>query len=140
MSILIDTNIILTYLTGREDKYSDSIEKIMELCAKGGIKGYMAFHTLSTTWYVLEKQFKNLRREMLKEICEFIKVIGCEHDAVLEALNNEEFKDFEDNLQAECAAASSSDYIVTANVKDYTVSKVKAISPEQFIQIISQNG
>ena len=137
MNVLIDTNVVLTYVMSREDKYKDAIEEVMGLCAEDKIQGYIAFHTLSTMWYVLGKDFKDIRREMMKGICGFLMVVGCNQQAVLKALDNEEFKDFEDNLQDECAVASMSEYIVTCNVRDFTQSKIKAVTPEEFLRNVS---
>lgn len=55
MAVLIDTNVLLNYITNREDVYLESSVKIIEMCAKGELQGYMAFHSLSTIWYVLKK-------------------------------------------------------------------------------------
>ena len=72
--VLIDTNILLNYITNREDKYLEQSIKIVELCAEGKIRGYIAFHTLSTLWYVLRKKDDKERRDILKDICEIFTV------------------------------------------------------------------
>lgn len=66
-----------------------------------------------------------------------MKVTGVTHDKVREALSREEFKDFEDCLQDECADAISADYIVTRNISDFAKSKIRAIEPEQFLKNIT---
>ena len=53
MAVLIDTNILLNYITNRNDKYLNESIKIVEFCALGKLNGYIAFHTLSTLLYVL---------------------------------------------------------------------------------------
>ena len=45
-------------------------------------------------------------------------------------------RDFEDAVQAYCAKRHRIDYIVTRNVKDFVNSPVKAISPEDFINLV----
>ncbi len=52
---------------------------------------------------------------------------------ICSALDNEVFHDFEDCLQEECAVAVSADYITTRNIKDFSISRVPAISPDEFI-------
>lgn len=52
---------------------------------------------------------------------------------ICSALDNEDFHDFEDCLQEECAVAVSADYITTRNIKDFSISRVPAISPDEFI-------
>ena len=138
MRVLLDTNIILTHLTGREDKYTEEIDKIMESCCSGEIEGYMAFHSLSIIWYVLERHHNASRRELIKNVCEYINVVGCSQEAILEALDNDSFPDFEDNLQEKCAEGVSADYIITANTKDYKESDVKALSPDYYLKLIGR--
>lgn len=55
MVLLIDTNILLNYLTNRDDLYRQQSRVIVRMCATGECTGYIAFHTLSTIWYVLRK-------------------------------------------------------------------------------------
>lgn len=55
MAVLIDTNVLLNYITNRNDKYINESIKIVKFCALGKLSGYIAFHTLSTLWYCIEK-------------------------------------------------------------------------------------
>ncbi len=135
MIVLLDTNIILTHLTGREDKFTEEIDKIMESCSLGKIEGYMAFHSLSIIWYVLEKHHHEFRRELIRSVCEYITVVGCSQEAIMEALDNDDFPDFEDNLQEKCAEGVSADYIITSNIRDYNTSDVTALTPKEFINL-----
>ncbi len=50
MKVLIDTNVAITYISGRSDPYAFETEKIMLLCAQEKIEGVLAFHSLSTIW------------------------------------------------------------------------------------------
>jgi len=136
MRVLIDTNVILNYITGREDLFAAESEKIMLMCAKGSIEGYLALHSLSTIWYVTRKLPNETRRKWIKHICELLTIAGTDNKAVLKAIDNKEFKDFEDNLQDCCAENVNADYIITVNVKDYDgVSMVQAVNPRQFITL-----
>lgn len=53
MVALTDTNVILNYVTDREDQFRDSSKMVMDLCSQGKVDGYIAFHSLSTIWYSL---------------------------------------------------------------------------------------
>ena len=135
MVILVDTNIILDVLQKREPFYKDS-KMILAKCASGDIKGYIALHTVTNLFFILRKQYSiEDRRKLLLGITAFLKVTGVTHDKVREALSREEFKDFEDCLQDECADAISADYIVTRNISDFAKSKITAIEPEQFLKM-----
>lgn len=70
---------------------------------------------------------------MLKKIRLVLKVTGASHEKVCSAIDNNDFSDFEDCLQDECAKEVSADYIITRNINDFRNSKVKAITPRQFL-------
>lgn len=40
MVALIDTNVILNYITDREDRFRDSSKAVMDLCSQGKVDGY----------------------------------------------------------------------------------------------------
>jgi len=56
-------------------------------------------------------------------------VTGTSHERVCHTIERDDFPDFEDCLQDECAGEVLADYIITRNVEDFKTSKVKAISP-----------
>lgn len=51
MRVLIDTNVVLTYVSGREDPFSKEADSIMRMCAEEKIEGAIALHSLSIIWY-----------------------------------------------------------------------------------------
>ena len=138
MVALIDANVIINYMTGREDNEKESSRKVIEMCARNQILGYIAFHSLSTIWYVFRKRPKDETRKWLKQICGILKVTGASHEEVVNAIDKESFTDFEDCLQDECADSCGADYIVTRNTKDFENSKVRAIAPDEFLKLIEK--
>ena len=120
--VLIDTNVLLNYITNREDPYLEQSVEIVRKCAIGECTGYIAFHTLSTLWYVLRKRSDSVRRQNLKDICEIFTVA------------KDSFEDFEDCLQDKCAKDIGAAYIITCNVRDFENSEVTAITPDDFIK------
>ena len=139
MVLLIDTNVILNYLLQRDDKELDASNIIIKKCVSGECIGYIAFHTISTLWYVLRKKDDQIKREYLKSICEIFLVASASQKEILDAIENSEFIDFEDCLQDKCAKDVDADYIITCNVKDYKSSEVEAITPSDFIYKYSLN-
>ncbi|MBR0167613.1 MAG: PIN domain-containing protein [Synergistaceae bacterium] len=139
MNILVDTNVIITYRTERDDKYKESSIQVMKMCADKIIEGYVAFHSMSIIWYSSGrmKQPEEIRREWLDRVCKVLTTASAKHEAVVEAVHNTEFRDFEDNLQDICAQSINADYIVTVNTKDYEHSKVKAVTPIELVQIVN---
>lgn len=134
MRVLIDTNVALTYVSGREDPFSEDVDTIMRRCAEEMIEGGIAFHSLSTIWYATRKLPDATRRDWIKQICEILTVSGADNKAVLDAVSHTEFKDFEDALQDCCAETFHADYIITANNKDFKgVSNIPALTPKEFL-------
>lgn len=134
MRVLIDTNVLADVLLGR-DPYYDIAYSILTMCADKKVYGYMVAHSIPNLFYILRKSMtKEERREVLKDICQIVKVEGIDSFKIISALDNVDFDDFEDCLQEECAVAVSADYIVTRNAKDFVSSRIPAILPEQFLE------
>ena len=134
-AVLIDTNVLLNYLTSRPDPFLEQSVEIIRMCAEGQCTGYIAFHTLSTLWYVLRKWGDRERRQSLRALCEILTVTSASQSEVLAAIENDSFADFEDCLQDKCAREAGADYIITCNIRDFNESEVPAITPEQFIKL-----
>ncbi|MBO6179258.1 MAG: PIN domain-containing protein [Selenomonadaceae bacterium] len=136
IKVLIDTNVAMTFLTKREDPYIKETDEIMYACASEKIIGFLAFHSLSTIWYLGRKFGEAKGREMLETVCDLLYIVGASQKEVEDAVQNKQFKDFEDCLQDKCAKEANCDFIVTANLKDFTVSEIPAISPDEFLKIL----
>jgi predicted nucleic acid-binding protein len=50
-----------------------------------------------------------------------------------------DFRDFEDAVLSATAAREKADYIITRNSNDFANSPVKALSPEEFVEILNEN-
>ena len=134
--LLIDTNVILDYMTNREPFAEDS-RQILHYCAEQRARGYIAAHSITNIFYILRKHFSSTeRRKMLNELCELIEICGLQKIQITNALANEEFDDLEDCIQMECAKSVQADYIVTRNVRDFANSTILAVTPGDFLRII----
>lgn len=137
---LIDTNVIINFITKRDDFYKDSCVEIMKLCAENIFEGYVAFHSLSIIWYVIRKQESEERaRKWINDLCDILTVTGATQEQVKEAINNANFRDFEDCLQDECAVHANAQYIVTCNVKDFQCAKTSVVTPDVFVEMLTDD-
>ncbi|MBR1454697.1 MAG: PIN domain-containing protein [Lachnospiraceae bacterium] len=134
MKVLIDTNILIDFLTKREPYYSASKEVLMK-CTHKNIKGFVAMHTISNLWYILRHENLNTKMRCLKIICLTLTVCFSTHSEVYDMIKNETFSDIEDGLQEVCAYSNKLDYIITRNIKDFKNSRIKTISPTDFLNI-----
>ena len=133
--ILVDTNVLLDYLLTREPFYEDA-KKIVLACVQGTVKGCIAAHSISNMFFILRKDYNaKERREVLVNLCSIFDVEGLDKAKILSGLQNEDFSDFEDCLQMECAKAYGAKYIVTRNIDDYKMSEIKAILPGDYLKI-----
>lgn len=134
MVVLIDTNVLIDYLETREPYFEDAC-RLLLLCAEEKIEGYVAFHSIPNMFYIMRKTHSvKSRRAMLNEICSILTVTGASHKKVVDAINQEEFSDFEDCLQEQCAKEIKADYIVTRNINDFVSCKMKVISPKALVE------
>lgn len=133
MRILLDTNVLIDYLTEREPFYEAAFQIILG-CKTQKYEGVVAAHSLVDIFYILRKHYTiSERRKMLLAFCDILQVEEINRDKIKSALKNELFSDFEDCLQSECASKSQADYIVTRNIKDFEESKVPVLTPDEFI-------
>lgn len=133
--ILVDTNILLDYLLEREPFFEDA-KNIILLCVTGKTHGCIAAHSIPNMFFILRKDYNaKERREVLTNLCSIFDVEGIDKEKLLAGLQNENFSDFEDCLQMECAKSYGADYIVTRNISDYATSEVKAIMPKDYLKL-----
>ena len=133
--ILIDTNVLLDYFLTREPFYEEA-KKVILSCIDGNVKGCIAAHSISNMFFILRKDYNaKERREILYNLCKLFDVEGIDKSKLLAGLENEDFSDFEDCLQMECAKAYGADYIVTRNVSDYATSEIRAILPKNYLEL-----
>lgn len=133
MRILIDTNVLLDALTGRQPYY-DISDQIIKLCADRVVEGYVAAHSIPNMYYILRKSMpEEDRRRVLLIICRIFEVVGIDSPKLCNALQNSDFADMEDCLQEECAMEIAVNYIITRNIKDFKTSRIPVVTPDEFL-------
>lgn len=134
ITVLIDTNIFIDVLQDRIP-FTDNSQAVIGLVTQKKIKGAVAAHSITNLWYILRKTHSDEeRRNYILSLFEIFDVISIDKNRLVVALENSNFKDFEDCLQDECACAINADCIITRNVKDFESSMVKVLSPEEFLE------
>jgi predicted nucleic acid-binding protein len=136
MVVLLDTDVLLDFLNRRvpNNVYAD---KIIELCSDGIIKGCIASISIPNIFYIMRKDLplKELR-DLVLGLCDIVDIVGFGKQEIITSLLNDDFSDFEDCLQTECAKRANADYIITRNLADFSNSQILAISPEKFLQTL----
>ena len=132
MVLLIDANVILDVLLNRQEFVKDS-SIIWKLCETGKVKGYVSALTFANLVYVMRKE---LAPEKIEEVCKLLSLIFHFADFSVSDRNRAaemKWKDFEDAIQSATAERVSAAYLITRNVKDFSKSKVPALTPAEFL-------
>ena len=136
-NILIDTDVILDFFLDREP-FSENAAKILSLCEKREITGFVTPVIVSNVYYLLSqkgKQEKVIKK--LKILLSLLEILIIDKNSIMIALNSD-FKDFEEALQNYAAVTNGEiDIIITRNTKDYRKSKLGIMNPEDFLKSIN---
>ena len=135
MVLLIDANVILDYFLVRRPHFNKA-HRLLTKCLEPSVKGCVSFHSMSIISYVLRKHPDEERKQALYKVTDLLTVVSASHNAVVYAIGDKNFSDFEDCLQEKCALNINSDYIVTNNVKDFSASEIPAVTPAELLEII----
>jgi predicted nucleic acid-binding protein len=134
-TLLVDLNVILDYLNNRED-FSNA-EKILDYCIENQNCGFICAHEITTLSYFLNKKDKDSKktRDTLSTILDTFRLIPT-NEFILRLAIVSMINDYEDAVIESSAILAEVDYIVTRNIKDFTHSRIKAITPEQYLNLI----
>jgi predicted nucleic acid-binding protein len=134
MRVFLDTNILLDGLLKREPFVKESTDYII-LSESVGVKMWIAWHGLATAYYLLKKGRSEEETLMeLDRILSWARVaaVGDAHAREARQLG---FSDFEDALQAVSAEAPEARWIITRNTRDFSASRVRAITPTDYLRL-----
>lgn len=133
MTILLDTNIILDYIAERPFSKSET-KQIFEMIFSRKINGIIAAHSITNLWYILRKTCTDPeRREIINTLLECFEIAEINKTIIQNAINRNNFSDFEDCLQDECAKTYKADYIITRDKDDFTTSLIPTLFPTEFL-------
>lgn len=131
--VLLDTDVILDALFDREP-YSEAAIKVLDLCEKRQVKGFITPVCLSNSYYLLRRTAShNKVIEHLKKLMEIVDIAAIDKEIILKALDSK-FNDFEDALQNFAAEKHSKiDFLLTRNLKDYKNSDLAVVTPDVWL-------
>ena len=136
MRVLIDTNVLIDVIAVREPFFNFS-DKVIDLCRQEIIEGAIAAHSVLNIAYILRKDLTLAQfKEMILSLCEFLYIEPIDWKKIIRAIDDNNFSDFEDCLQMQCAFDFKADYIVTRDLDDFKSSEIPAITPEDFCKLL----
>jgi predicted nucleic acid-binding protein len=136
MTVLIDSNVALNKLLNQPGFFAGS-NSIFILAEIGQITGYISASTVTDIYYIARKSLgKTIAHETIKKMLQVFQPAAVTGDDIFKALELD-WSDFEDSVQFVVGEGLSVDYIITRNTKDFSTSSIPAVTPEQFIETIT---
>ena len=135
MDLLLDTNIVIDHF-GNRPGFVDDANKVFCIGAFGDANLWVAPQSLNDTFYILRKVLgaEAIQKAFAKSLT-FLHVCPVSHDLYQRA-TDEAWPDMEDCLIALCAQEVKADYIVTRDAKGFSKSPIKAISPQEALELM----
>jgi len=131
--LFLDTNIILDLLANREPFYADAA-LIFSLADKKNLHLSVSALTFANTNYILLQSKKpEEAKQILRKLKLLVQVLSLDEKIVELALNDNDFKDYEDALQYYTALERGVDAIITKNLKDFRKAKIPVMSADQYL-------
>ena len=135
MKVLFDTNIILDVLLDREP-FSDTATYLMTKVEKSEIVGYLGATTITTIYYLLQKNLgKKIAKEKVKILLSIFEIIPINR-IILESALKVNSSDFEDAVLYKGGLHIGVEYIITRDVKGFKDSEIPVLNPIEFIDML----
>lgn len=138
MKIMIDLNVLVDVLQQRKPFLAASA-KVCAAVAEGEVSGSLPAHAVTTIFYLVRR---NAAQEVADRAMDWLLRtfdVAPLDKLVLSRARNIGMKDFEDAVVVASAENEKCDFIVTRNIGDFSVSPVKAIAPEEFLELIQSH-
>ena len=129
--VFLDTNILID--TIEERRFSDSSKAVVSKGNEGNFSLFASLLSFVNIAYIRRKHPVDEIYTDLSNLRRVLNVVPI-NDVQLDAALNNRIKDFEDNIQFQCAKAAGCDVIVTNNVKDFDGLKgIDVMSSDDFL-------
>ena len=140
MKLLIDTNVVLDILLHRVP-YCENAAKVAVLSEKGYVNCYVSASAVTDIYYIAQKELKSKDEaiNLLANLFKAFRIASVSETSIHEALDLK-WDDFEDCVQYTVGKNICADYIITRNTKDFAKSDIKAVSPEEFLKMITSHN
>jgi len=136
MRVLVDSNVVLNKLLKQPAFFAGS-NAIFTLAEIGKITGYISASAVTDIYYIARKNLgKAAAHEAIKKMLLVFYPATVTDNNIYHALDLE-WNDFEDSVQYVVGEDLDVDYIITRNIKDFVSGSIPAVTPEQFIEAIT---
>jgi predicted nucleic acid-binding protein len=126
LKILIDCDVLVDFVQDRLP-FSEPASKVLSWTEDHPGQAAIAWHTCANLFYICGSE----SRLFLQDLIRYVDIAAVATGDFAGALSFQ-MADLEDAMQAAAALSFGAAFIVTRNVKDYSRSPVKAVSPAEF--------
>jgi predicted nucleic acid-binding protein len=128
VTILVDINVVLDVVLGRREWLAESA-RLMDAAEKGLIDGFIAGHTVTNVYSLVQRAGnRSTAGKAVRDLLRIFDVVAVERQDLVEAVASK-IADFEDAVQAVCAAKIGADAIATRDLKGFRTATVPAQTP-----------
>ncbi|MBO7597120.1 MAG: PIN domain-containing protein [Bacteroidales bacterium] len=129
--VFLDTNVMLDYLEQR--RFSEDARTIFKMSLKGKFHLYASLMSFVNISYIQRNHSVDEIYTDLNRLRSMLHVAPID-EAQLDAALNIKIKDFEDNIQFQCAKSTGCDVIISNNTKDFAgLNGIDVMSSEDFL-------
>lgn len=138
MNALIDTNVILDVIMGRDPFFTDS-SLVLDHAERGDFVAWVCATTVTTIFYLTRRHLgSEATLDRIKDLTAICAVAPVNHSVIDSALHGR-FVDFEDAVLHDSAVLAGADCIVTRNQADFREASLLVYSPTQFLATLTKN-
>lgn len=138
MKVLLDTNVVLDLLLER-DPWRVQAEAIAEAGADGRLQPHVSVSSITDIYYISRRLVgAEEARRVVRACLDSLQIIGVTRE-LLNAAELRPGRDYEDNLQIECAIASGLDAIITRYPKGFAGSPVTLLTPAECVARLTRS-
>jgi predicted nucleic acid-binding protein len=131
--LLVDTNVILDLLAKREPFDVES-RLLFSMADTNKVELVVSSLSLVNTHYILSDLMKiRESRTIIRKFKVLVSTFELNDKIIELALNDNNFKDFEDGIQYYTALESQCELIITRNLKDFKKSAIPVFSPKEYL-------
>ncbi len=136
MRVMLDLNVIVDMAEAR-DGFCAKSREAFEKSVAGGVELFFPIHGFTTLHYLLAHANKAANsKEYISWLSDHVMCAPADL-SVIKAACASAVRDFEDAVVDETAFSSGCDLIVTRDARHFDASRVKAVSPGEFVDILS---
>jgi predicted nucleic acid-binding protein len=134
MRVLIDTNVVLDFLQGREPFVKNAV-RLFEQIDAGEIEGFIAATTITNIYYIIRKfAGGEVAQDAITQVLTNLNICPVDRD-ILERAILLNFLDFEDAVQYACGVLHNVNAIVNLDLSGFVNADIPIVLPEDLVTV-----